>query len=107
MTILCAGIFLTDGDNMKPLKNKDFNIYHMVARQLDEVADSLEKNIIRELPEDRAMMLQSDNSENGMLLCDKYINLTEEISELREDLMAFTENLNNMSRNVNIAKAGD
>ncbi len=72
---------------MDTYNNNDYNVYGKVARQLEEIADSLEKNILKDAAEDQALIMQADDSENGALLCEKYQKILEGIANTKEELV--------------------
>ncbi|MBQ4569185.1 MAG: hypothetical protein IJA62_03940 [Ruminococcus sp.] len=72
---------------METYNNNEYSVFGTVARQMEEIADSLEKNILKDAAEDQALIMQADDSENGALLCEKYQKVLERISKTKEELV--------------------
>lgn len=78
----------------------DFNLSNSVSKHLEEIADDINKTIVKNLSEDEVLFSRSWNSETADQFFCKYRHLIHNYEILKDQLIYEVEQLNKISRHM-------
>lgn len=78
----------------------DFNLSKSVTVHLEEIADDINKTIVKKLPDDEVLFSRSWNSEIAEQFFCKYTHLIQNYEVLKDRLLYEAEQLDKISRHM-------
>lgn len=67
--------------------DSEYVINKKAARLLEEIVESLDGSIVKQLPEDCELITQAYDDVNGQMLSEKYKQLVEDVKKLSENIV--------------------